>query len=41
MAAIVVAGIVSWLYLNKPAIIQVRSLKSLGEGSFLGHGEIV
>ena len=41
MAAMVVAGNVSKLNLNKTAIIKVRSLKSLGKGSFWGHGEIV
>ena len=36
MAARVVAGTVSWLYLNEPEIIQVRILKRLGKGSLGG-----
>ena len=41
MAAMVVAGIVSQLNLNEPAIIKVRSLKSLGKGSFWRCGQSV
>ena len=41
MAAMVVAGIVSQLNLNKPAIISVWSLKSLGKGSFWGRGQSI
>ena len=45
MAAMVVAGIVSQLYLNEPAYgvsnLYVQSLKSLGKGSFWGRGQIV
>ena len=41
MAAMVVAGIVNLLYLNKHAINQVRSLKSLGKGSCWGRGQSV
>ena len=38
-AAMVVAGIVSKLNSNKPAILQ--SLKYLGKGSFWGRGQSV
>ena len=41
MAALVVAGIVSKLYLKEPAIIQVQSLKMLGKRSFWGLGQRV
>ena len=41
MAAMLVAGIVSQLYLNKPVIILVWSVKSLCKGLFWGHGQSV